>query len=477
MKPGLDDDRQQEIFPHNIEAEQQLLGAILTNNDVYHRISPMGVDDAFFDPVHHRIFATCAERIEAGQLVSPVTLKSVFENDPGLKEIGGIGYLVRLQGASISSFAAADYATVILDLAAKRELVKSLREAGAMIADGGPSAAEIAVKLEGEAGEVASNSAPRKVMHSFLSASTTAVEATVAAYQGKEAASISTGIDELDRGIGGLFRADSTVLAGRPSMGKTTIGHAIGLNVAMAGHGVFFASLEMTAADLANRAFSNLLARKGLRIPYSNMRKGKLDESEMRALVTVAQEMKGLPFYTGERECRDTRRFRSAAMRAKQMMDDTSNPLRLIVVDYIQKLEDPRSRNSYENASRVSDLVKNLAMDLDVPVVALSQLNREVESRTPPVPLISDLRESGKLEEDADNVLLAYRPAYYLRKKMEKGNVTMEDKANYEAEKNNLDIIIAKQRNGATRTVTTKCFVQYNYIGDLEAPDAAGFAI
>jgi replicative DNA helicase len=476
----MDRDEELDTAPHHVEAEQQVLGCILANNDAFSRVDQLLVMEDFYDPVHQRLFDAISNKVDAGTVATPITLRPIFQNDEGMAELGGPAYMVRLMGAAMGTAFIADYAHVVKDMASKRLLLAQFQNSSAEIREGIKEASDIALEVENEAGRIATVAAPKKRLHSFMGASEAAIRNIDEAYRGERIVGVSTGIKDLDRVMGSLRDGESTVLAGRPAMGKTTLAHNIAISAAFAGHGVFFASLEMLAAELANRAFANLLARTGKKVAYSDMRSGKLSGEEYRAVLMAAQSAQNLPILTGEKECRDVSKFRSAARRAQQIYADTETPLGLVVVDYVQKLKDPRARNDYANAGAVSDAVKNLAMDLGVPVLGLSQLNRDVEKREPPIPMLSDLRDSGKLEEDADNVLFAYRPAYYLQKQLEMErdlNRSDDLRADLASVANDLNIIVAKQRSGPTATATAEIHIKYNFVGHMADTSQEAFAI
>lgn len=786
--------------PHSVEAEQQLLGAILTNNENYDRISGIVSAANFYDPVHSRIFETAAGRIEAGSLASPVTLKVAMSSDDGLNSLGGPRYLARLAGAAVCSFAIRDYAVMIADLSAKRDMLAQMDDTRSEIEDGKKSAAEIAGKLEATVGAVASRASVKPLIRSHMSSVIGAVEQISEAYQGIAPAGIPTGLPQLDEQLGFLRPGNMIVLAGRPAMGKaqpidepvlttsgwvrmgdlkigtnlasvdgapsqvvgiypqgrkqafkvtlsdgrwarccgehlwaidssrlkgrkvvstdelgriirndrfkgrvtlptvsgdffegsglevapwllglllgdgclsqgsirfstpdpevikmvtdhlmpdltvkhvaaydysitgtvhgknallsamrsfglvgklahekfvpepymlasredrlallrglmdadgwvekfgairflstsqrlsedvvelvrslggmaristresylyeagdrkrcrdghpvniqmpegvspftldrkgerirrrypaklrvvsvepdgieeqqciavshpshlyvtrdfivthnTTAAQNIAYHAAKNGTGVFFGSLEMLGEELASRFLSKGLAESGHSIPYSRMIKGRLSEAEMRAVVAEAKRQEALPLKIGERDVREVRRFRSAVKRARQEMADTACPLGLVIVDYVQKMAVDGSRGAYEAASAASDMCKDLAMDLGIPVIALAQLSRAVEQRDPCIPMLSDLRETGKLEEDADVVIFCYRDAYYLQRKLDavpSDDIETRNDLSYALSQsaNNLDLIVGKQRSGPTGTV--KAFI------------------
>jgi replicative DNA helicase len=451
----------QRVPPHDIEAEQQLLGAILANNDSYAKVVDLISAKTFFDPIHQRIWSVIETKIDAGHLASAVTLKPAFENDEGMKELGGVRYLARLVGVSIASFAVRDYATIIADMAAKRVLIEHIQKADNDLSKGELSASEIAVSLENSAGAVASTSSIKPMTQSYISTVIKSVSDINATYMGEKPAGLSTGIRQLDQKLSGGFRpGEFIVLAGRPSMGKTSVAQNIAFNVAQQGRAVFFASLEMLAPALVNRFLSLGLAQKGNKIPYTKLTSGDLTESQMRQIVEEAQAQQELPIEFAEREQREVRQLKSAARRAKQKFADTKTPLGLIVIDYLQLIDVLAAKSIYERVSTASDVCKSIANEFELPVVALSQLSRNVEMRDPPMPQLSDLRESGRLEEDADVVMMTYRDEYYTEKRLESaiasGNRDEEIdlRTVLDRQRGKLDIFIPKQRGGATGMVS-----------------------
>jgi replicative DNA helicase len=239
------------------------------------------------------------------------------------------------------------------------------------------------------------------------------------AVTGEAETGVSTGLPQLDDAVGKLRPGELVLLGGRPGSGKTSIAQNIAFNAASAGVGVFFASLEMLQADIGVRFLARGLADRGVRIPYSRMLSGRVSEDEHRAVVEEAKRQQGLPLMMAERNVRATSVLRAAVRRARQAMADTASPLGLVVVDYLQLLQPDQGGGTYDRVSAASDACKDLAMELGVPVLALAQLSRSVEHRDPPVPQMSDLRDSGRLEEDAGTVIFAYREAYYLQRRIE----------------------------------------------------------
>lgn len=453
IRPGGDD-----LQPHNVEAEQALLGALLNDNDLYGRISDLIASESFWEPLHGRIFALLTARIEEGHLANVVTLRLALESGDALKEIGGPAYLIRMAGAAAPAAAVREYALMIADLHAKRKLLGMMAEARETISAAQEPASRIAQQIETSAGALASQSATKPLIRSHLSSIVGAIEQISRAYQGEVLPGVSTGLPQLDRMLGYLRPGNVVVIAGRASMGKTTVAQNIAYAAASAGVGVFFGSLEMTGEDLGKRFISKGLAQAGKSVEYSRMILGRLSEQEMRAVVEEGKRQQHLPLFIGERDVRDTKRFRSAIKRTHQTLADTATPLGLAVVDYVQMMQSAGARSAYDNVSAASDACKSLAMELGIPVIALAQLSREVERRDPPIPMLADLRESGKLEEDADAVLFCYRDAYYLKRKLDAlDGSKIEEEADLRAAlsrcEKNVDLIVAKQRSGPTGTV------------------------
>ncbi len=412
-----------DTMPHSIEAEQQLLGAILTNNDVYDRVASIISEKHFYDPVHARIFEIAAARIAKNNLASPVTLKAFMEDDEGLKELGGAAYLARLAGAAVSSFAVRDYAQMIYDLAIRRELIALGRE----IAD---KAARVEVASEPKDQIVQAEQSLYKLAEqgksdsgfvSFLKAVTGAVNVANAAYQREgKLSGISTGLVDLDAKLGGLNPSDLLILAGRPSMGKTSLATNIAYNIAKAykkgirpdgtegaiqGGVVGFYSLEMSSEQLAARILS-----EASEISSHKIRQGDMEEDEFRRFVEAAKKLESCPLYIDDTPALPIAQLAARARRLKR-----THGLDVLIVDYLQLVRG-MSDNRVQEIGEISMGLKAIAKELNIPVVALSQLSRTVESRDDKRPQLSDLRESGSIEQDADAVMFVFREEYYVER-------------------------------------------------------------
>ena len=454
-----------EALPHNIEAEQQLLGAILTNNDVYDRIASLVKADHFFDPVHQRIFEICAARIQKNALASPVTLKAFLEDDPGLKELGGPAYLVRLAGAAISAFAARDYAQMLYDLAVRRELIALGRDITARAAkvDVTSEPKEQIIEAEQRLYQLGEQGATERGFQSFLKAVTDAVNVANAAYQRDGGlAGISTGLVDLDKKLGGLHPSDLLILAGRPSMGKTSLATNIAFNIAKAykrgrthdgtdgaveGGVVGFFSLEMSAEQLAARILS-----EASEVPSEQIRRGDMTEGEFRRFVEAAKSLESCPLYIDDTPALPISQCAARARRLKR-----THGLDVLIIDYLQLLKGTsRNDNRVQEVSEITQGLKAIAKELNIPVIALSQLSRQVESREDKRPQLSDLRESGSIEQDADVVMFVYRDEYY-KEREKPGDHELDKMAQWQAVMEQVhgkaEVIIGKQRHGPIGSV------------------------
>ena len=463
-----------ETMPHSIEAEQQLLGAILTNNDIFDRVASIIGPQHFYDPVHARIYEIASARIAKNNLASPVTLKAFMEDDEGLKELGGPAYLARLAGAAISSFAVRDYAQMIYDLAVRRDLIGLGRDISARAAkvDVQSEPREQIVEAEQALYKMAEQGRSESGFQSFLKAVTDAVNVANAAYQREGGlAGISTGLVDMDRKLGGLHKSDLLILAGRPSMGKTSLATNIAFNIAKAyrkgirpdgtegtieGGVVGFYSLEMSAEQLAARILS-----EAAEVPSEQIRRGDMTEAEFRRFVDAAKSLEACPLYIDDTAALPISQLAARARRLKR-----THGLDVLMVDYLQLVKGTgKGDNRVNEISEISQGLKAIAKELDIPVIALSQLSRQVESREDKRPQLSDLRESGSIEQDADVVMFVFREEYYKeREKMAAGQDEME-RLHGRAE-----VIIGKQRHGPIGSVELSFEGRFTRFGNLIKP-------
>ncbi len=469
-----------ETMPHSVEAEQQLLGAILTNNDVYDRVASIIGAQHFFDPVHARIYEVAASRISRNALASPVTLKAFLADDEGLKELGGPAYLAKLAGAAISSYAVRDYAQMIYDLAIRRELIRLGQDISSQAAkvDVENDPKEQIVQAEQKLYKLSEQGKADSGFVSFLKAVTDAVQTANAAYMREGGlAGISTGLMDMDRKLGGLHKSDLLILAGRPSMGKTSLATNLAFNIAKAykrgtlpdgstgaveGGVVGFYSLEMSAEQLASRILS-----EASEVPSEQIRKGDMTEEEFRRFAQAARDLEACPLYIDDTPALPIAQLAARARRLKR-----THGLDLLIVDYLQLCRGTAD-NRVQEIAEISMGLKAVAKELQIPVVALSQLSRTVESRDDKRPQLSDLRESGSIEQDADVVMFVFREEYYVEREKPSDD-RLDEIAAWQQRMERLhgkaEVIIGKQRHGPIGTVELSFEGRFTRFGNLVKP-------
>lgn len=453
-------DAESQALPHNIEAEQALLGALLVNNDAYDRIAAIITESHFYDPVHAHIFEVAARRIQKNALASPVTLKAFFDDDPGLQELGGPAYLVRLAGAATSTFAVRDYAQLIYDLAIRRDLINIGQEIAqkAATVDVESEPQEQIVEAEQQLYSLAEQGNVDSGFQSFLKAVTDAVNVANSAYQREGGlAGVSTGLVDMDKKLGGLHPSDLLILAGRPSMGKTSLATNIAYNIAkvykkgirpdgtegtIEGGVVGFFSLEMSSEQLAARILS-----EAAQVPSEQIRRGDMSEDEFRRFVEAAKSLESCPLFIDDTAALPISQLAARARRLKR-----THGLDVLIIDYLQLVRPATAKDSRVNeVSEITQGLKAIAKELEIPVIALSQLSRQVENREDKRPQLSDLRESGSIEQDADVVMFVFREEYY-KEREKPGEHDSEAMMKWQDEMGHLmgkaEVIIGKQRHG-----------------------------
>jgi len=479
------------IAPHNHEAEQQLLGAIMLSNRSFERVSEFLRPEHFSDPVHRRVFEACGKLIERGQMANPVTLKTYFDSDNALAELGGMEYLAALSNSVVSVINAEEYGRLIFDAHMRRELIGLGEDVvnAAYSPDLEQTALDQVRTAEARLYELATTGQAEGGFQAFSTVLTQAIADAEAAHkrQGK-LSGVPTGLADLDGKLGGLHESDLLILAGRPSMGKTALATNIAFNAANAyreeidslgrkkavdGAITAFFSLEMSAEQLATR----ILAEQG-EIASHKIRQGELSNEEFERLVLASQALTRLPLFIDDTPALSISAVRTRARRLKRQ-----HGLGLIVIDYLQLLRGTGTGGTENRVQEVSEItrgLKALAKELSVPVIALSQLSRAVEAREDKRPQLSDLRESGSIEQDADVVMFVFREQYYLeRAEPGKRPDEADDKFNdrharwqqrCEEVWNTAEVIVAKQRHGPVGSVRLSFRGEFTRFGNLAAP-------
>ncbi len=446
--------------PHNFEAEMALLGAILSNNRAYDRVTEFLLPEHFADGRHGRIFEAAGRLIDLNQIADPITLKNYFEADGSLDDIGGAEYLARLAGSVVTVLNAEDYGRTILDRFLRRELINIgedvVNRAHEVTFDS--NASDQIEQAEEELFRLATDGEQEADLQPFKTALIEAVNVAEAAYKRDgNLAGVATHLTDLDKQLGGLHSSDLLILAGRPSMGKTALATNIAFNVAKAfrteiengeekivdGATVGFFSLEMSAEELATRI---LAEQSG--VASHRIRRGEVSKDEFPSIVEAAQQLSSIPLYIDDTAGLTVSNLRTRARRLKR----TKN-LGLIVVDYLQLMRPShgsKPENRVQEISEITRSLKGIAKELEVPVVALSQLSRQVESRDDKRPHLADLRESGSIEQDADVVMFIFREEYYLERTKPRDDDPGIIKWQEDMDKvhNLAEVIIAKQRHG-----------------------------
>ena len=453
--------------PLNYDAERALLGAILVNNPAYEKVSDFLKPEHFADPVHGRIYAATGKLVERGQIADPRTLKNFFEQDGALADIGGSGYLARLAEESVTVLNAAEYGRIIHDLALRRELITLGNDVvnDAYIHDLEVAATDLIESAEQGLFELATTGQYEGGFQTFGRSLETAIREAEAAFKREsQLTGVATGLKDLDKLLGGLHSSDLIILAGRPSMGKTALATNIAFHAARQfreerdeqggttvkdGAIIAFFSLEMAAEQLATRILS-----EESRVGSDKIRRGDISTDDFQRIFQTSQELSALPLYIDDTAALTISAIRTRARRLKR-----SRGLGLIIVDYLQLLTGSsrqRNENRVQEVSEITRGLKALAKELDVPVVALSQLSRKVEERDDKRPQLADLRESGAIEQDADVVMFIFREEYYVARREPKEGTEehMEWMQAMEKVHNLAELIIAKQRHGPIGKVT-----------------------
>ena len=458
-------------LPNNIEAEQSVIGSILVSNDILDDVSTIINYTKFYDPIHQKIFLAIENLISKGMLANPITLKNYFENDKNLIELEGHEYLVKITKFSTSLRQAIEYAKIIYDMHVRRELIKisetTIDNASNKNIDlPGEKIIEDSEKLLFDLAERGSFS---KSFIKFDTALNQTIEMASKAFKSTEGiVGVPTGLTDLDDRLGGLHNQDLVIIGGRPSMGKTALATNIAFHAAKniqdkgLKSSVAFFSLEMSSEQLSTRILS-----EQSRIKSNDIRRGKISEEQFDKFIETSKNISELPLYIDETPAISIAAISNRARRIKRLFG-----CELVVVDYIQLMRatNIRSEGRVQEISEITQGLKALAKELNVPVLAVSQLSRAVEQRDDKKPQLSDLRESGSIEQDADVVMFVYREAYYLERK-EPRPATVEH-AEWQNKMNEIsilaEIMIGKQRHGPTGNIKVEFESMFTKFRDIQ---------
>ncbi len=456
-------------LPNNIEAEQAVIGSILVSNDIFDEINTIISNINFYDPMHQKIFAAIESLIYKGMLANPITLKNYFEEEKD--DLNVPEYLVKITKFSTSTRQAIEYSKIIYDMFVRRELIKISEQTidSAKLNDLDTNGQTIIENSERLLFDLAEKGSFNSSLIKFDEAMKQTIEMASAAYKNEEGiVGVPTGLKDLDDKLGGLHQSDLIIIAGRPSMGKTSLATNIAFNAAqkLQDKGkkstVAFFSLEMSSEQLSTRIIS-----EQARISSNDIRRGKISDDQFDKFLETSKNISELPLYIDETPAISIAALSNRARRIKRLFG-----LDMIVVDYIQLMRG----NTFNKDGRVQEIsqitqgLKAIAKELAVPVVALSQLSRQVEQRDDHKPQLADLRESGSIEQDADVVMFVYREGYYLQRK-EPREATVEH-AEWQAKMNEVahlaQIIIGKQRHGPIGNVTLEFEERFTKFKDTQ---------
>jgi len=455
-------------LPNNIEAEQSVIGSILVSNEIFDEINMIITSKNFYDPMHQKIFSAIEKLIYSGMLANPITLKNYFEKEKD--EINVPDYLIKITKFSTAKRQTTEYSKLIYDLFVKRELIKISENIidTAKLNDLDHDGQSIIENFEKSLFDLAEKGSFSSQLVKFDEAMRMTIEMASNAYKNEEGiVGVPTGLTDLDDRLGGLHKSDLLIIAGRPSMGKTALATNIAFHAAKKiqedgrKSTIAFFSLEMSSEQLSTR----ILAEQS-RIKSNDIRRGRISEEQFDKFIETSKNISELPLYIDETPAISIAALSNRARRIKRLYG-----LDMVVVDYIQLMRASNFREGrVQEISEITQGLKALAKELSVPVLALSQLSRAVESRDIKKPQLSDLRESGSIEQDADVVMFVYREAYYLEK-MEPRPATVEH-AEWQSKMNEIsnlaEILIGKQRHGPTGNIMLEFEAMFTKFKDIQ---------
>ena len=456
-------------LPNNIDAEQSVIGSILVNNDIFDEISTIISSNNFFDPMHQKIFEAIENLIYKGMLANPITLKNYFEDEKD--DLNVPEYLVKITKFSTSVRQAIEYSKIVYDMFVRRELIKISEQTidSAKLSELDTNGQTIIENSEKLLFDLAEKGSFNSSLVKFDDAMKQTIEMASAAYKNEEGiVGVPTGLRDLDDKLGGLHQSDLIIIAGRPSMGKTSLATNIAFNAAKKlqdsgkKSSIAFFSLEMSSEQLSTRIIS-----EQARISSNDIRRGRISDEQFDKFLETSKNIAELPLYIDETPAISIAAVSNRARRIKRLFG-----LDMIVVDYIQLMRGTTYNKDgrVQEISQITQGLKAIAKELALPVVALSQLSRQVEQRDDHKPQLADLRESGSIEQDADVVMFVYREGYYLQRK-EPREATVEH-AEWQAKMNEVahlaQIIIGKQRHGPIGNVTLEFEERFTKFKDTQ---------
>ncbi|WP_208438706.1 replicative DNA helicase [Bartonella grahamii] len=463
-------------LPHNIEAEQALLGAIIINNNALDSVSDFLKAEHFFEPLHQKLFDIISKIVQKGKVADPITIKPFVENDAKIGDITVYNYVVRLATEAVTIINTKDYGSVIYDLFIRRSLINLGTQVVNRAYDASVelTTSQQIETVENQLFELAEKGKYGGGFENFNTAITKALNmASAAKKRSSRLSGIATHIKTLDEKMGGLQASDLIILAGRPAMGKTSLATNIAFNIANAckrdnsqaneGGIVGFFSLEMSSEQLATRIIS-----EQIKVSSSDMRRGNISEEQFARIIHAMRSLQTIPLYIDQTGGVSLAQLSARARRLKRQ-----HGLDVLIIDYIQLMTSGSKRsleNRVQEITAITTGLKALAKELNIPIIALSQLSRQVENRTDKRPQLSDLRESGSIEQDADIVLFVYREEYYLKNEEPKEGTAEYSKWQeaMEQAKGKAEVIIAKQRHGPTGIVPLAFQSDFTRFSDLE---------
>ena len=457
--------------PQNLEAEQTVLGSVLVSNEIYDEIPDIN-EESFFNPVNRKIYKIINDLMSKGLLANPITLKNFFSNEDELSDIGGSEYLVKLTKFSTSKLQIKYYANLLHDLKIRRSLIDISRETldEALNKNSEINAEQIIESAEKKLFDIAERGKFNKSYIEFKEALVETIAMASSAYKNEEGiVGVPTGLRDLDNMLGGLHKSDLVIIAGRPSMGKTALATNIAFNAAkrilekQKKSSITFFSLEMSSEQLSTRILS-----EQSRITSSNIRRGKINQDEFEKFIETSKNLENLPLFIDDTPAITISTLSNRARRIKRL-----HGLDLIIVDYIQLMKSGNYRNEgrVQEVAEITQGLKAIAKELNVPVLALSQLSRAVEQRDDKKPQLSDLRESGSIEQDADVVGFVFREEYYLEKLEPRAGTAehVEWQEKMSLIHGQAELIIGKQRHGPTGIVRLEFESAFTKFKDTQA--------